>query len=113
VDLDNTKFETREAASKELSYLGIEAEPALRAALTESSRVETRKRIEAILSNPAPPKAGSPEILRRLRAIQVLEYIGSEPAREMLDRLKGGAAGALETRDAGDALARLRQKRAP
>ena len=47
------------------------------------------------------------ETLRRLRAITVLEKIGTPEARRVLERLASGLAGARETRDAKATLRRL------
>ena len=48
------------------------------------------------------------ETLRRLRAIAVLEKIGTAEARSLLERLATGLEGARETRDAKAALRRFR-----
>jgi hypothetical protein len=47
------------------------------------------------------------ETLRRMRAIAVLEKIGTPEARRVLGRLVTGLDGARETRDARAALRRL------
>ena len=49
----------------------------------------------------------SGETLRRLRAIAVLEKIGTPEARQILERLASGLEGARETRDAKATLRRL------
>jgi hypothetical protein len=49
----------------------------------------------------------TPDALRQLRAIQVLEQIGSPEARQILVALAQGAPAAPATRDAAAALARL------
>jgi hypothetical protein len=49
----------------------------------------------------------TPDALRHLRAIQVLEQIGSPDARQVLASLAQGAPAAPATRDAAAALARL------
>jgi hypothetical protein len=49
--------------------------------------------------------------LQRLRAIQVLEWIGSEPAREILEHLTRGPRNETATYDAMAALARIRGQR--
>ena len=50
----------------------------------------------------------SRETLRRLRAIAVLEKLGTPEARRVLERLASGFEGARETRDARAALRRLK-----
>src|SRR5262249_55315026 len=106
-DLDSQQFAAREAASKELTSLGAEAEPALRAALKGSPSAEHRRRVEAILAVLGSRRVPSPEVPRRLRALQVLEQIGSTEARQHLETLARGAPAAIETREAGAALGRL------
>jgi hypothetical protein len=49
----------------------------------------------------------SPELLRSLRALQVLEAIGDEGARRVLARLAKGASASPLTREARVALDRL------
>lgn len=63
-----------------------------------------RRRIEVILSE---PKWAPPLSLRTLRAIAVLERIGTPEARRILEKLAGGAA-APETREAQKSLQRLK-----
>jgi hypothetical protein len=45
--------------------------------------------------------------MRNLRAVELLELIGSSQARQTLQRLAGGAPGARLTRQAKNALERL------
>jgi len=52
----------------------------------------------------------TPEQIRVVRAIEVLEKIGTDDAKNMLERLAGGAAGALSTRHAQTALDRQTPK---
>jgi WD40 repeat protein len=108
-DLDNPRFPVREAAAKELAKLTEQVEPALRQALERKPSAEVRRRLESILSAPAIP-AG--ETLRTLRAIQVLEYIGTSEAQRVLKALASGAPEARPTEEAKAALERL-ARRAP
>jgi hypothetical protein len=103
-DLDSDQFATREDAAKELAQLGERIHPALRKVLDGQPSEEVRTRLKAILEAPAVP---SGEMLRTLRAIQVLERIGTDEAREVLKKLATGTAAARETLEAKEALARL------
>ncbi len=104
-DLDSDNFADREAASGQLENIVGEAEPALKKALEGKPSAEVRRRIEVLLSAPGIIK--SPETLRNIRAIQVLEQIGSKEAKVALEALAKGAPLARETQDAKAALDRL------
>jgi WD40 repeat protein len=107
--LDSKQFKLRAAASKELARLGVDAEPALRAALRRDPSPEVRRRIEQLLRDIAqrPP---APEVLRRVRSIQILEQIGSPAARDILQTLAKGDPDAWLTREAKASLDRLRPR---
>jgi hypothetical protein len=106
-DLDNERFETRSKAKAELEKVEELAEPALRRALRkEPSSLEARRRLEALLQRLEGPVT-STETLRRLRAVEALEHIGSPEARQVLQTLTEGAPQALLTRQAKAALKRL------
>jgi WD40 repeat protein len=104
-DLDNTEFRVRDAAAQELARFGEEVEPRLRQALAKKPSAEVRKRLEALLTAPRPIPTG--ETLRALRAIQVLEYIGTPEAHRVLKSLADGASHARVTREAKAALQRF------
>jgi hypothetical protein len=55
---------------------------------------------------------GSPhsEFLRRLRAVAVLEHIGTPEARQVLENLAGGEPEARLTREAKASVARLSRR---
>jgi WD40 repeat protein len=105
-DLDSDAFADREAAVKRLKELGLQAEPALRAALKMKPSLEQRRRIEELVAafQEAPPTA---EELRQLRALIVLERIGTPEARRLLEQMAKGPPSARLTRQAQAALACL------
>jgi RNA polymerase sigma factor (sigma-70 family) len=106
-DLDSEQFEVRARAEAELEKLDELAEAPLRQFLhKESASLEVRRRVEGLLKRLEGPVV-SPETLRRLRAVELLERIGSEEARRVLQTLAGGAAEGRLTREAKAALARL------
>jgi HEAT repeat protein len=85
-DLDSSEFNIRERATEELDNLGEWAEEALRQTLRQCPSAEVRRRVEALLEKPAAP--GWPGVrLRTLRAIEVLEQIGTPEARAALEKL--------------------------
>jgi WD40 repeat protein len=98
-DLDDKRFAVRQKASAELARLGKLAEPALRKALQDKPSEEARKRLEAILKK-LPGKDASSELWRWMRAVAVLEEIGSPKAQQVLQKL---AKGPVETRVSAEA----------
>jgi hypothetical protein len=102
--LDNASFAVREAAQNELIRLYFDAKPFLEAALEKKPSLETRHRIESILSSP-PNKPC--ESLAQLRAIEVLEYVGGKEARRGLEIMAKGAPNARLTQEAKESLERL------
>jgi RNA polymerase sigma factor (sigma-70 family) len=106
-ELNDPEFETREMAAKELAKMRHEIEPALRKALDGNPSAETRRRVQEILDIDPSRVVETSERLRVLRAIQVLERIGSKEAAEILRKIAGGAVLARETQEAKEALERL------
>jgi hypothetical protein len=100
-DLDADDFEARESASRRLAELGEMARPALKAALAKRPSAEVRRRIRDLLD----PTEG--ECVRGLRALEVLEAIGTPEARSVLKRLAGGEPEASLTCEAKAALERM------
>jgi RNA polymerase sigma factor (sigma-70 family) len=106
-DLDQEDFTARESATKQLSELGELAEPALRAALNDKPSAEKRRRIDDLLKRLDP--SNFPEVLRGVRAVEVLESLGTPEARQVLQTLAEGAAEARLTREAKAALERRKK----
>jgi hypothetical protein len=104
-DLDSDRFAVRQKAAHELEGLGEAARAVLQ---KERERpgigLDYRRRLEEILEALAVP---SGEALRALRAVEVLERIGTPEARRVLEGLAGGAAEARLTREAKASLVRL------
>ncbi len=105
-DLDSDNFKAREKARKELEELGDRASGALCEALKKRPSLEAQRRIEALLKRLMPPIADS-ETLRSLRAIAVLEDIGTSEARKILETLAKGSMDARLTREAKATLERM------
>jgi RNA polymerase sigma factor (sigma-70 family) len=104
-ELDSERFEVREKAAKQIESIGELAKPALHKVLVGKPSLEVRRRIEDL--SPKLEPANSPEQLRALRAIEVLEHLGTPAARHVLDMLAQGAEGARLTHEAKASLARL------
>jgi hypothetical protein len=106
VDLESERFAVRQKATEGLEQLRELAEPALRQALHHTAGLETRQRVEQLLKRLEGPIT-SPTQLQMVRAIQVLERIGSREARTVLKKIAAGTPIALETQEAKTASERL------
>jgi RNA polymerase sigma factor (sigma-70 family) len=105
-DLDSDRFAVRNQAMQELEALGELVVPALHRVLDTPLSLEARRRAEQVLEKlERAPLAG--EALQALRAVEVLERVGTTSARKGLERLADGAPEARLTREAQAALARL------
>ncbi len=106
-DLDDNDFTVRERATKELTALEHTAVPSLKKALEGKRSPEVRRRVERLLGDVDNPTA-SPERLRDLRALVVLERLASPQAVVVLETMAGGASEARITQEAKAALNRIR-----
>jgi HEAT repeat protein len=113
-DLDADDYKTRQKARGELEKLEEECEPALREALAKQPSVETRRSLQGLLFKLEEVRNGgrppSKDMLRGVRAVEVLEQIGTPDARRVLQGLSRSAPGGLQ-REAQAALGRLDRKR--
>lgn len=102
--LESANFGERLTAEKELNRSGEWATGALQAALKKPLSVEQRRRIEKVLADLAPKpvtpdtsgeippnRSGTiPPYLREVRALAVLERIGTPDARKVLEQVAAG-----------------------
>ncbi|MCI0742259.1 MAG: WD40 repeat domain-containing protein [Gemmataceae bacterium] len=109
VDLGDPAFRKRDNASLQLLKLGVVAAPALRQALKGPPALEVSRRIEKILSVVDTPSPAA-DVLRDLRAVQLLEIIGGPDARDLLVDLGRGGSLHPKTRAALAAHARLEKR---
>src|SRR5439155_11591456 len=96
-DLNSSQVRKQQAATKQLADLEEEAEPAMQDALKSNPSPEQRQRIEPLLVGPRVVR--SPEKLRALRAIEVLEQCNLPEARQLLRTLAQGSAAARLTQE--------------
>lgn len=108
-DLDSDKFAARKKAADELERLAEVAEPAMRKALADGPSLELQRRLNDLLK-PLETLSPPPERLRPLRAVQVLEDIGTADARELLEKLSKGSPDSLLTKEAQGAVRRLSKR---
>jgi RNA polymerase sigma factor (sigma-70 family) len=104
-DLDSKRFAERERAARALEKLADSVEEPLRRALSGGPSAEVRRRVQAVLDKL--DVSHNPELLRRLRAVEVLEHVGTADARAALRAIARGAATARLTREAKASLERL------
>jgi len=110
-DLDSKEYKTRERAGQELEKLGDVAAPAVQRALQEKVPLEMRRRLELLLQK-LEGASLPPDTLRQVRAVEVLQGIGTNAARELLELVATqGAVDARLTRDARAALTVLNEPR--
>jgi RNA polymerase sigma factor (sigma-70 family) len=106
-ELDSDQFDVRKQAEEDLKKLGSLAHPALRRTLANRPSLQVQQRIEKLLEKQVTGQPLTSEELRGLRAVEVLEQIGTPEARQVLEQLGQGAEGALLTREAKAAWQRL------
>jgi WD40 repeat protein len=103
--LDDKTYAVRAKATAVLETQGEPAAKLLRKALMDGMTLEKRRRVEWLLGKLesfTPP----PKDLRTLRALAVLERIGNDQARKLIDALAGGSPEARLTQQARAVLAR-------
>ena len=110
--LGSDDFQTRQAAGSDLAAIGSEAGPALRTAVAKSTSPEVRKLAAGLLVKIDGPPT-TPEDLRALRAVEIVEGIGSPESRELLQKWATGPAAQRLTVEAKEALERLKDVRLP
>jgi WD40 repeat protein len=116
-DLDDARFKVRDRAMTALARHAADgcADPytlrsVLHACLKEKPSLELSRRVDRLLRSFEGNEL-SPERLRRVRALEVLEHIASPESRQVLQTLSQGAPDAWLTRDAEAALQRMRPVR--
>jgi RNA polymerase sigma factor (sigma-70 family) len=107
-DLDDDRFAVREEAAAALQRLAELAAPALRQALDGKPSAEVRRRVPRLLEQIDGDK--TPEQLRSLRAVEVLERLGTPEARKVLEELAKGTPEAHQTQEATASLHRLARR---
>jgi hypothetical protein len=85
-ELDSNDFAVREKAGQTLEPVGETALVALRTTLAKKPSLEVKRRIEPLLTTM------EPNVFRTLRAVEVLEPIGSSEPMKVLRALATGAA---------------------
>jgi RNA polymerase sigma factor (sigma-70 family) len=109
-DLDNDEFATRERATAQLKEHWPMTAAALREAAAKSASAEARRRANDIIREMENGAVPSRE-LRALRAVELLEWVATKEARDLLRDLTKGAPEARVTREAAAACKRLEERK--
>jgi hypothetical protein len=104
-DLDNPKFAERERATRELEESGDRVAAALETFLAARPSAEARGRAEKLLAK-LRGQVATGKAAQSLRALEVLEWIGTGKARELVESLVKGAEGVSLTEEARRSLKR-------
>jgi WD40 repeat protein len=96
-ELDHEEFAVRERASEELARLDELAEEAMRLQLERSPSPEVRRRLGSLLE-PFSEEGQAARRLRRVRAAEVLEAVGTAQARSVLEAVQEGKGRSSQSR---------------
>lgn len=99
-DLDADAYSQRQAAQRQLQVLGEAARIALRQAAEQSQSEEIRNRAAILLKNLEHPQDISPENLRTMRAIEVLERVRAANVLEEIAKKHAGMLAGIAARSA-------------
>jgi RNA polymerase sigma factor (sigma-70 family) len=107
-ELDSDEFKKREAAVKELEELGMAVESALHDALMARPSLEVVHRLERLLKRlEEQSRTLTAEQQRDVRAVRVLEQVGTVKAKKVLEGLSKRGAGWWVEREARQAVKRM------
>jgi WD40 repeat protein len=107
--LDSDIYKERQQATAELSKLGERTVPAMEKALASGPALELKQRLEGLIKQLSGATLTADQ-LRAVRAVEVLERLGTAEARQLLQSIADGAPGAMATTNARAALVRLQTK---
>jgi hypothetical protein len=105
-DLDHPEFERREQVSKALAEIGKPATVALTKTLETRPSAEKKRRIGELMET-INAVGTRPEMVRPIRALEILERAGTVEAKKVLEKLAHGDAEAPLTQQAKATLKRL------
>ncbi len=103
-ELDNREFTIREEAKKQLGALEDQAASALRMTLKSNLSLQQRRYVEQLLAGLEGIR--TPQSLRQVRALEILERLDTPEAKLLLQKLAQGAPEARLTQEAKASLER-------
>jgi len=108
LELESEKFNVRQRVSEEMEKLGELTIPFLEEKLQEQLTLETKRRIERVITRVTPTDPEAPSMFLRLwRTIEILEALATPSARATLLRMSRETPDARIRREAEAALARF------
>jgi hypothetical protein len=111
-ELDSDDFARRKNATEALKALGEGATAACRKALANKPSLELHRRLSTLVERQSQAWwEDTPDRLRQVRIIEVLELAATAQTRRELEKLARGAAGYRLTEEAKSALRRLDARR--
>jgi WD40 repeat protein len=105
-DLHDDQAEVHEAAARELQRLPFDAGPGVRKLLAAKPNAEMTRRLQSVLQAAEKAKF-EPDELRKVRAVQILELVASQPALQLLREIAQGNSDAPHEKGAQGAVRRL------
>ncbi len=105
-DLDSDEFRVRTKATEELERQSDLARELIKNAIAANPSLETRCRLEDLLDK---MNKFSPSQLRCLRAIEILEGVGTPEALQILERLAQGNPESIVTAESRTVIARIKK----
>jgi hypothetical protein len=111
--LDSERFEDRKVAQETLLSLRPHAEPYLQSAMKQTVSAELRLRAEELLNAPRDIVRENKGEIAAIRAVQVLELIGTDSSRAILRKLADGDPAARQTVFARRSLKGFRSTQSP
>jgi hypothetical protein len=111
-DLNSEEFEVREKASRELEKHVHVLAPVLKRALAEAPSAEARRRLQVLVDRMVEEPL-TPETMRAIRSVEVLERLNTPEARRVLKQWADGAGEDRQTLEAKAALEWLGRRPMP
>jgi RNA polymerase sigma factor (sigma-70 family) len=107
--LNDPRFKVRQQAALDLEHFGALAVPGIKKRLAKAGALELKRRLAQFLSKH--DRGPTPEEMREVRVVQLLEELATPEALALLGDLARGHPDARRTREAAQALARRPKSR--
>jgi HEAT repeat protein len=108
-NLEADGYAVRTLAQRNLDAICDRVQPAIHRAIMRTRSKDALDRLQSLIANPV-GSVGQPSTWQRVRAVYVLERIGSPKAITLLKTLANGKDGSRTSWEAGAALTRLTER---